>query len=174
MSCQDQFDPSEINDEQSEAPTVDDLLQVDLRFGLDEVVEVEAERLRSCRRRRPNARELEELASRLYESRRVRDQLFKDKLFGEPAWDMMLALYCFPRRGIFLSVMSLSRAANIPSTTGLRWQRLLEVRGLISRGPADPITREQLIRLTEAGRAIMSKYLIHLYHCGGPAKASLE
>ena len=174
MSRQDKLDPSKIEDGRSGTPIDDDLLQVDLRLGLDEVAAAEAEELRNCPRRRPTARQLEHLASNLYDARRARDQLFKDKLFGEPAWDMMLALYFFPRRGIFLSVMSLGRAARIPPTTGLRWQKLLEDRGLIERGPADPLTREQLIRLTELGSATMSKYLLRLYYCEGPTEANLD
>lgn len=174
MSRQDNLDPSESDAGQEGAPAVDDLIQINLRVDLDEVAAVEAERLRNFPRARPSVRQLERLAAKLYDSRRARDQLFEDKLFGEPAWDMMLALYCFPRRGIFLSVMSLGRAANIPSTTGLRWQKLLEDRGLIMRGPADPLTREQLISLTETGRAIMTKYLVRLYYCEGAAETDSD
>ena len=171
MSRQDNFDPPQIDNGRSESPIDDDQLQIDLRLGLDEVAAAELEKLRHRARRRPTKRELERLASKLYDARRARDRLFRDKLFGEPAWDMLLALYCFPKRGIFLSVMSLGHAANIPPTTGLRWQKLLEARGLVERGPIEPGTRQQLVRLTKQGRLTMSKYLIRLYYCDGPAGA---
>lgn len=143
----------------------DDQLQIDLRLGLDEVAAAEVEKLRQSPRRRPTERELENLASKLYDARRGRDRMFRKKLFGEPAWDMLLALYFFPRRGHFLGVMSLGHAANIPPTTGLRWQGLLEQQGLIERGPVEPGTRQQLVRLTELGRDMMSEYLTRLYYC---------
>jgi hypothetical protein len=76
-----------------ESPAGDDQLQIDLRLGLDEVAAAEEERLRRIPRRRPTRRELSTLALRLYDARRGRDRLFEDGLFGEPGWDMLLALY---------------------------------------------------------------------------------
>ena len=174
VSCQDNFDPPKIENGRSEAPIDDDQLQVDLRLGLDEVAAAEVEKLRQSPRRRPTERELERLASKLYEARRARDRMFREKLFGEPAWDMLLALYFFPKRGFFLGVMSLGHAADMPPTTGLRWQKVLEARGLIERGPIDPGTRQQLVRLTALGRATMSRYLTRLYYCDGAAGADPE
>ena len=127
---------------------------------------VEGEELRKTSTpEQPTEHELLDLAERLYESRRRRDRMFTVKLFGEPAWDMLLALYYMPRRGIMLGVMSLGHAANIPPTTGVRWQKVLEEQGFIERGPKVTDSRQQLVRLTETGRALMSKYLIRLYYC---------
>jgi len=148
----------------------DDRLQIDLRLSLDEVAAAEEERLRSSSRRRPRRKELLRLAGKLYDARRCRDRMFEDKLFGEPAWDILLALYCLPRRGIALGVMSLGHAANIPPTTGLRWQKVLEEMGLIERGPRVADGRRQLVRLTDKGKIVMSKYLIRLYYCEGSPK----
>lgn len=171
MSRQDKLDPSKIDNGLSESPIDDDQLQVDLRLGLDEVAAAEVEQMRRSPRRRPTKRELVRLANKVYDARRKRDRMFEDKLFGEPGWDMLLALYCLPSRGIMLGVMSLGHAANIPPTTGVRWQKLLEQRGLIERGPCVPDSRQQLVRLTSRGTAMMSKYLIRLFYCEGPAGA---
>lgn len=165
MSRQDKPPTPPIENGQREAPVDDDQLQVDLRLELDEVATAEVEELRKTSPRRPTESELADLAQRLYESRRGRDRMFHDRLFGEPAWDMLLALYHMPRRGIFLGVMSLGHAANIPPTTGVRWQKVLEEHDLIERGPKVNDTRQQLVRLTGKGRALMSKYLIRLYYC---------
>jgi DNA-binding MarR family transcriptional regulator len=81
---------------------------------------------------------------------------------------MLLALYGLPSRGIFLGVTTLSHAANIPPTTGLRWQKILFELGLIERGPPTRDTRQHLIGLTDKGRAIMETYLTRLYYCDTP------
>jgi DNA-binding MarR family transcriptional regulator len=171
MSCQDRIDPSDAGNEPSETPEGDDLLQIDLRLGLDEVAALEEEQLRHRPRRRPTSHELIRLAQKVYDARRRRDRMFGDLLFGEPAWDMLLALYALPSRGLFLGVTSLAHAANVPPTTGLRWEKLLREQGLIFRGPRVPDDRRQLVRLTSKGKGFMRKYLIRLYYCEGPAGA---
>ena len=171
MSRQDKLDLPRIDDVLSEEPIDDDQLQANLRLGLDEVASVEEERLRQKPRRRPTQRELIRLAGKLYDARRSRDRMFTEKLFGEPAWDMLLALYHMPSRGEFLGVMSLGHAASVPPTTGLRWQKVLVERGLIERGPRVSDSRQRLIRLTEGGRALMSQYLTKLFCCDGPVGA---
>lgn len=171
MSRQDKLSSAPISNGRPDCPVDDDRLQIDLRLNLDEVVAAEEEKLRLSARRRPSRRELIRLACKLYDARRGRDRMFEDKLFGEPGWDMLLALYCLPSRGIALGVMSLGHAANIPPTTGLRWQKILEERGLIERGPHVSDNRQQLIRLTAKGDAMMSRYLIRLFYCEGPIGA---
>lgn len=100
--------------------------------------------------------------------------MFNDDLFGEPGWDMLLALYGLPNRGIILGVTSLSHAANVPPTTGLRWQKLLLSEGLIERGPPVNDSRLMLLRLSDKGRMLMEKYLIRLFYCEGPVEADTD
>lgn len=107
----------------------------------------------------PTAGELAQLASGIYRARRRRDKLLHGELFGEPAWDMMLALYCLPAKGERLSVTSLSYAANVAPTTGLRIQAALAERGLIQKRREDFDRRVQLIELTEKGRDWLENYL---------------
>ena len=165
MSRQDHLSPPEIDDVLPEAPVDDGHLQIDLRLGLDRVAAAEEEKLRNVPRRRPTRRELARLASQLYEARRGRDRLFNEKLFGEPAWDMLLALYCLPAQGIVLTATSLSYAANIPPSTGTGWQKLLLDEDLIKRGPNLSDGRQQLVALTDKGRTLMERYLIRLFYC---------
>jgi len=63
--------------------------------------------------------------------------------------------------------MSLSLAANVPSTTGIRWQRTLEEKGLIERRPHGLDKRLQLIGLSPRGRLLMDQYLSGLLQCKG-------
>jgi DNA-binding MarR family transcriptional regulator len=78
---------------------------------------------------------------------------------------MLLAHYGLPSRGVCLGVTSLGHAANVPPTTGLRWQILLTQEGMIERGPDVRDSRKQLVRLTAKGRKLMDKYLVRLFYC---------
>lgn len=143
-------------------------MQISLRLTLDEVTDAEAEKLRMEAQRPPERKELCKLACRIYDSRRERDKIIDRKLFGEPAWDMLLSLYCLPSRAEIMTVTSLSYAACVPQSTGLRWQKTLTDEGLIERGPQGVDLRKQMIRLTKKGRALMDRYLTHLYYCDAP------
>lgn len=81
-------------------------------------------------------------ASRVRErirQRRLREKLFGTDLFADPAWDMMLDLYAAQLEGNEVSVSSLCIAAAVPTTTALRWIKLLSQRGwlLRSHDPGD-------------------------------------
>jgi DNA-binding MarR family transcriptional regulator len=80
---------------------------------------------------------------------------------------MLLALYFMPKQGDVLSVSSLSDAAEVPHTTGLRWQKTLIEEGLIRRGPHILDRRQQLVGLTQQGRLLMEQYLTKLFYCHG-------
>lgn len=143
-------------------------LQIDLRLTLDEVAEASAQDLRSTARRVPSRRELSQLACRIYDARRTRDRMLARQLFGEPAWDMLLALYCLPARGELLGVTALTLAAEIPQATGHRWQAVLTDEGMIERGPPQFDARRQNVRLTAKGRTLLETYLARLYCCDTP------
>jgi DNA-binding MarR family transcriptional regulator len=167
VSCQDNLYTPEIGSVPRELPLDDDQLQLALRLGLDEVAAAEEERLRRAPRRRPTQSQLHRLAYNLYRARRSRSRLFDPQLFGEPAWDMLLALYSLPPRGEVLGVSSLSLAAEVPGTTGLRWQDKLIDEGLIKRGPHVRDARVQLVGLSQLGRLLMDRYLVRLFYCQG-------
>jgi DNA-binding MarR family transcriptional regulator len=167
VSCQDKLDLPEIESVLPEAPADDDRLQIDLRLGLEKVTAAEEEKLRLRPRKRPTRPQLIRLAYHLFKARRARDRIFDEQLFGEPAWDMLLALYCLPQRGELLTVSSLSNVANVPSATGIRWQRILAEEGLIKRGPHILDARVRLVGLTQQGRLLMEEYLTKLFFCHG-------
>lgn len=139
-------------------------VQFNISLQLEEIANVEAGQLRACARKPPIDKRLRTLAHKIYEERRLRDRIFGKRLFGEPAWDMLLALYCFPARGEFLTVTSLSYAADVPQATGLRWQKSLQELGMIERGPDSVDARKKFIRLTSTGSEMMERILIRLLH----------
>lgn len=67
------------------------------------------------------------VADRVYRSRRLRDKYFPERLFADPAWDMLLLLYSLERAGQRLSVTAVCDSAGVSASTGHRWiQRLIE------------------------------------------------
>lgn len=169
MSRHDNLTSSQIEPVPSVLPDDDDRLQIDLRLTLDEVAAAEEKQLRRGARRHPSKRDLLALAGRIYDSRRSRERIFSDhELFGEPAWDMLLALYCLPPRGELMAVTALTYAANVPETTGMRWQRTLINEGLIERGPELVDQRRQINRLTPRGRCLLERYLTRLFYSDAP------
>ena len=156
-----------LDDSESESPG-DIRLQINLRLKLDEVVAVEATTLRAHPKREPSDKDLRQLAARIYDARRVREKVLDGELFGEPAWDMLLALSFMPARGEFLSVSGLCHASGAPATTGLRWQASLRRERLIERGPDEVDARRQFVRLTKKGRTLMQAYLTRLFYCIAP------
>lgn len=154
-------------DETASAPITpeDDLAALERRLGLSEVTDAEADRLKASPQPRPTRSQLVRLAYEIHKARMRRERLFKKELFGEPAWDMLLCLYALPARGEVLTVSSLSTAANVPSATGIRWQRILLREGLIKRGRYTLDARLHLVALSPRGRLLMDEYLTRLFHC---------
>jgi len=163
LSRQDTLKTSTALTSSGELEGEDLLLHLDLRLRLDEIADVDAEQLRRTAHRPPTRKELCRLAYAIYTGRRLRDRIVEDELFGEPAWDMLLALYCLPPRGQMLTVTGLTYAANMKQSTGLRWQKVLIEHGLIERGPEGIDGRKMLVRLTDAGRELMRRLLTRLY-----------
>jgi len=155
------------------APDNGDLdFEINLRLRLDEVVNVEEVELRRTRPNGPTRKQLCQLACQIYDARRARNRVLGSDLFGEPAWDILLALYCCPARGEALTVTSLSLAAEIKPTTGHRWQEYLTEKGLIKRGPSrDGDARRVHVALTKDGRDLMEGYLTRLFFCSTPVPA---
>jgi DNA-binding MarR family transcriptional regulator len=107
--------------------------------------------------------QLEELACRIYETRRARARFFKNSLFGEPAWDILLALYCLPTIHKRLSVTDVCNAADVPYTTGMRYIHQLEQEGLLLRIPDRFDGRRVFIELAPQTREHMRHYLSGIY-----------
>lgn len=168
MSRQDKVKPPAIDVGSIEQAADEYRLQIDLRLKLDEVADVQAKLLHMPAHRQPTRAELAQLAGKIYDARRARDRILDQRLFGEPAWDMLLALYALPARGEMLRPSYLAHAANVPGTTGIRWERILTEEELIERGPPELPSRRQFVRLTEKGRALMQRYLTRLYFSQTP------
>lgn len=106
-----------------------------------------------------NTSALHDLAARIYASRRDRRHFFEEGLFSDPAWDMLVALYCAWACGKRLSVTSLVYSADVPPTTGLRWVKNLEEAGLVEKFRDESDGRRIYVSLTPDAQERIERYL---------------
>ncbi|MES2137031.1 MAG: MarR family transcriptional regulator [Pseudomonadota bacterium] len=92
-------------------------------------------------------------------ARRGRLKIFNRAMFGEPAWDMLLALYIGQVEGPRRSVSGLSSLSGAPATTALRWLDYLDKEQLVVRHANPTDRRSDFVELTDKGRTMMERYL---------------
>ena len=97
-------------------------------------------------------------AAREQFERAFRRKLFDEHLFGEPGWDILLALFVIDDVERRVSIAELTAITRVPLTTSLRWLAYLEERELLSRSVAPHDQRMVLIELTDEGREAMETY----------------
>lgn len=103
---------------------------------------------------------LYEIAGRIWESRQERRHFFPTDLFADPAWDMVLALYCAEGRGERLSVTTLGQSVGLAQTTALRWIGMLSEAGLVERLPDDHDRRRNFVKLTSQASDKVTSWLL--------------
>ena len=89
--------------------------------------------------------------------RRARDRVMPEGLTGEPAWDILLALYS--EGPADLTISSVCHGSGVPPTTAARWIGVLEARGLLERSKHPRDDRVVLVCLTAQGRLIVERCL---------------
>lgn len=104
------------------------------------------------------------LANEELRERSRRTAHFPAMLLGEPAWDILLDLYCHSCRRQEVSVTSACLAARVPVTTGLRWVGLLESGGFIARRPSKKDRRAVILDLTADGRSRIEQILTERFY----------
>ncbi len=91
-------------------------------------------------------------------ARRLRDRYFKQDIFGEPAWDMLLNLFHAELSQAKMAVSQLTEAAAVPPTTALRWINALVKEGLLRR-IADPFDgRRIFVELEPEASTALRRY----------------
>jgi DNA-binding MarR family transcriptional regulator len=102
---------------------------------------------------------LVERARKTFLNRARRSHHFNPAMFGEAAWDMLLALYVTEKSKSRLTVTRLCRLSGVSPTTALRWLEFLEKKEkLVSRAP-NPIDRRVFrIALTDKARDLLDAY----------------
>jgi DNA-binding MarR family transcriptional regulator len=103
----------------------------------------------------------EALVSRAQEefgNRRRRAEIFGRSMFGEPAWDMLLALYILDISGQRQTVGSLLYFSGTPMTTAKRWLDFLAARDFVRREPHPTDKRTAFVSLTAKAREMLDLY----------------
>lgn len=90
--------------------------------------------------------------------RSIRRTIFDKELFGEPAWDMLLELYVLKLNRRNETVSGLCIASGAPSTTALRWIKLLEQLGWIERSADAKDRRRIFVALTAKAESAMEAF----------------
>ncbi len=80
-------------------------------------------------------------------------------LFQDPAWDILLDLYAAALENRAVPVTSACIASMVPTTTALRWIKLLESRGLVASSDDDAHARRRNLSLTQRGRGAMESFM---------------
>jgi DNA-binding MarR family transcriptional regulator len=109
---------------------------------------------------RPAADQNRRCAAMMINTRRRRLQFFTPSMFGEPAWDMLLALLVRDRFATSLSLTALGAESGAPASSGLRWISYLEDHDLITRNASGHDQRIQLVELTEKARDLFSDFFL--------------
>lgn len=91
--------------------------------------------------------------------RRLRDLPGSARLFGDPAWDILLEVYVAQGDGKPLNVSSASAAGALPMATGIRWLRVLAHEGLLQRTADVNDRRVSWVTLTAKGEAFVTGQL---------------
>lgn len=84
---------------------------------------------------------------------------FKNDLFQDPAFDMLLTVFVAGEERYELSGTAVIAGGGVPPTTGLRWLTKLEALGMIRRENHQTDKRRQIITLTEETRDRMLEWL---------------
>jgi len=101
---------------------------------------------------------LVERARQTFADRSHRSQFFNSVMFGEAAWDMLLALYVTERSGARHTVSGLVNLSGVPPTTALRWLDFLHQEKLITRRPNPTDRRVFYIELSDEALKALDGY----------------
>lgn len=108
------------------------------------------------------AEEMFAVARNKINARHLRYRHFPDRMFGEPAWDMLLSLYVTFSSEAQQTVSNLCSYSGAPATTALRWIDYLEKQGFVTRRSNPIDLRVVFIELSAKGRDAIEAYLADL------------
>lgn len=102
------------------------------------------------------------VAERLYDERRRRDEYFPQGLFGEPAWDMLLALFIAREEGREMGIAEACEASGVSIRAGRALIAKLESRELLVRQRSQIDRRRYSVYLTDYAIERLTAYLTML------------
>ena len=100
-------------------------------------------------------------------ARRLRSRYFRNELFADPAWDMLLDLLQAEIAQLRVPVSSLCIAASVPATTALRWLKTMVSQGIFIRR-ADPHDgRRVFVELAPEASQALRRYFAEIGQVAG-------
>ena len=105
-----------------------------------------------------SATDLLQFGRLVFALRRDRCEFLHPAMLGEPAFDMLLALY-IADESAEVTLAKLAELSGVPQSSGLRWIDYLCSKKLISRARHPSDGRAWLLRLTETGKAALDGLL---------------
>ena len=121
-----------------------------------------------------NQREDEEnllkAARSIVEMQALRRQFFPAAMFGEPAWDILLALYLASARAD-RTVDRLAQHSGAPLSTAIRWLNYLEAEGLVMLDTNVHEPAQRQVHLTDKANRSLRAFLSQNIHCAWPLQA---
>jgi DNA-binding MarR family transcriptional regulator len=93
-----------------------------------------------------------------FQNRRRRVSVFGPSMFGEAAWDMLLALYIMDASGPRHTIGSLLHFSGSPLSTAQRWLDFLHTHELVQREEHPTDRRTSFIALTQMAREGLDLY----------------
>jgi hypothetical protein len=100
------------------------------------------------------------MAEKLYSDRRRRDEYFPRGLFGEPAWDLLLALFIAREEGRDLDLPKAYQAAKVDPDDGPALIDKLVAAGMVVRSRGQRDKRRNTVVLTDQAVERLSNYLV--------------
>lgn len=104
-------------------------------------------------------KKLETSLEAILQQRHQRQRFFDSELFADPAWDILLALALAEVQFRRIAVGRLCDAANVPTSTAIRWVKHLEEQGYIVRFPDKMDGRRFYVELSDSASEAMKLYL---------------
>lgn len=101
------------------------------------------------------------LAKWLYWARNSRPDM-DVRMFGEPAWDMILDLYVHQAKGASTNITAACIGSNTPVSTAMRYVDLLCIEGWAEKIRDENDKRRSMVALTPYAVDRMDEYLDHL------------
>jgi DNA-binding MarR family transcriptional regulator len=93
-----------------------------------------------------------------FQRRRRRGSFFFPSMFGEPAWDMLLALYIHDMSGRRQTIGSLLQFSGMSLSTAKRWLNVLAAHDLVRRDDHPTDLRTAYVSLTPQAREKLDLY----------------
>ena len=106
----------------------------------------------------PDRKLLVEHARRSLAGRSLRSRFFNKDMFGEAAWDMLLALYVAKQSGTRHTVSALVNLSGVAPTTALRWLDFLQTEQLVSRRSSPTDKRVFYVEPTDKALTALDAY----------------